>query len=658
MSFPVFLLLLTTASASLSWNLWGSQSNQLSFSNISSLASSPDAMSAGVIHFPEADCDSIVLSWLDNGRINYRIFYCYFKYGAFLSSSTGFTPFYAMMEQQHSFSYNVPTQNPTISGKRFTPVNTRGSHYSTAVSQDSNSMVFGVNHCFSLHSDPYDAEGCHKTFPPVGGVSVKCDNTSFDVDRDVRGMCRFRMYRVPNENLHEPLVGAPNSVSGNTIRSVNNIYHETDIPEADESSNHANAALVGVNHVVGSVMAMKDLTGNAILDVVYGAVYRRATNKWGYTSGIERACCQNSHGIDSSADGADANAIFENWRSIQVPNGLSSSLNNINGGWMIVNNRILPDGSWNRPARGWLDPDGYGSTSVDIEFEWGIDSENHGRFNHGEAGFFFGVTDDCNYYVYVMSNHDLCGNIRLNDGEGLIKVTNCNRNIVRERGGFPRFHAGQNHHFEITLSEQGQIRIYRDGSLRISENDNNPHQGSYGFYIWDQDGAYFDNIKINAETISGEQPVSKDPTGYSSSPLSCWLNLRVFRFSNLAYSSGTHSGSIQTTFPCSNTNSHRHSCSASWVNLDTNSKPDLLVHCAVGSNDHYKVAYNWDGNGPSSWGSFSRGSINHSNSNTKLTVLDIPFNDKSPATVSPHRIPPVMMITHVNGVLRYRHLLR
>ncbi|KAL0219624.1 hypothetical protein P9112_005277 [Eukaryota sp. TZLM1-RC] len=448
---PFLILSFSSFAIGFTWNEWKNKSSQQKFANITSIPSNVDAMTASVVNYHEADCDSIVLAWLHNNRINYRIFYCFFKYGHF-SSSEGFTPFWSLREEEHSFPISVPGDYPNARGSPLVGVSNRPDSWSIAVAQDSNGLVFSVNRCYSRATVFY-----------------------------VHGRCRYRVYR--GIKLHEPANGLP-TVTANSLRAVQH-YRYDDIPEHDESPRHADPTLWQVPNIVGSFSAMKDLDGDDVPEVVTGGVYRRPVSLWSYRSNIERPCCENSHVIDSGA--SDPAELFQDWRMIEVPNALSGSISDVSSGWVIRNNRILPDGNWRRPARGWLDPapEAYSSTEVDIEFEWGIDEDNYGAFNHGEAGFLFGVSDDSNYYVYVMLNHRLCGNLREDYAEGVLKATVGSRSVLRTQGNFPLFHPGQKHDIRITLKGT-RIRVWRDGVQIFNFDDDSGiiHYGSYGFYVW------------------------------------------------------------------------------------------------------------------------------------------------------------------------------
>lgn len=212
-----------------------------------------------------------------------------------------------------------------------------------------------------------------------------------------------------------------------------------------------------------------------------------------------------------SSEEQGASAIFSSWRSVSVPQNFSGSLSSVTGGWKIENNKVVATGGY-RPARAWMDntDKARATKDADIEFTWGI-TNSANSFSHGEAGFMFRIKDDRNYYVYIMDNHSACGNVRYNNTEVLVKVTNGSRQII-STNSFPSFKAGQSHDFKIETNGNN-VKIYRDGSLRFNYTDNNnPHlNGSYGFYVWDQLGAYFSNVKITSESYKTLDEVLKEP---------------------------------------------------------------------------------------------------------------------------------------------------
>lgn len=207
-----------------------------------------------------------------------------------------------------------------------------------------------------------------------------------------------------------------------------------------------------------------------------------------------------------SSESADMQAILSNWRSITVPDGTV-----ISGGWEYDQNlrAVVATGGY-RPARAWYDPspEAMEMRDANIKFTWGIRGSSD--YSHGEAGYMFRIQDDRNYYAYIWDNHSACGNIALDGGDALVKVVNGNLQIIQQKTGFPRYHANQKENIEINL-EGNRIRVYLNGTLRYDINDNTFSKGSHGFYVWDQQAAYFNNITIETTRIITLDEILKQP---------------------------------------------------------------------------------------------------------------------------------------------------
>ncbi|KAL0249215.1 hypothetical protein GEMRC1_004448 [Eukaryota sp. GEM-RC1] len=543
-----------------------------------------------------------------NGELHYRLFYCFFKYGWFYQEK-GFDPFFFLMEQQHSRSIDAFEEDTTVETTdfgtlSFTPIAVRPATFAISSAQDNKGIVLGVSSCWSLQSNLYDAEECMEDIVSPRGAIVECRNSSFDVDRDILGKCEYHLYR--NVDLHEPNLGALDS--DQVITASEQIYYHKDIPDHDESPQHADATRHFIPHMVSTLFALKDLSGNGFVDVVVGGIELRPVTLWDFGS-LERPCCQSERSIDSGS--ADAQEIFGEWIPVIINHGFTSlTVITGNPGWFMdpISQRVLPDGTWSRPGRGFYDPldEAFDSYDADIEFEWGLDPAHVGSFAHGEAGFMFGMKRDLrNYYVYIIDNHSACGNVRYNYREVLVKVTNGGMTEIANND-FPRFFSGQKHIIHIKLTEGGLITIDRDGNRRFTYQDpSNVHHGSYGFYVWDQRGAYFDDILINTRSIAADRPILSEPTLWSDTDKNnkfCRVKFYVHRYLNendyVAHEVDT------SQFPpfsgCANLNSPI-TCTSSWITFDSDPEPDLLVHCVVGSSVQYRVGLNWDVNGPSSW---------------------------------------------------------
>lgn len=207
--------------------------------------------------------------------------------------------------------------------------------------------------------------------------------------------------------------------------------------------------------------------------------------------------------IDSNAQSAQT--IFSSWSSVEVPGGSS-----VSGGWAIEDNKVVTTSGY-RPARAWLDLSAAARNTrdADISFTWGIKS-SAGSFSHGEAGFIFRAQDSNNFYVYIMDNHSACGNIRYDQREALVKVTNGNFSVLSTHA-FPSFYAGQSHNIRI-VTAGSNIKVYRDNTLIFNVNDTAYAKGGYGFYVWDQYGAYFSNITIKTEVKKTLDQIIKEPS--------------------------------------------------------------------------------------------------------------------------------------------------
>lgn len=205
-----------------------------------------------------------------------------------------------------------------------------------------------------------------------------------------------------------------------------------------------------------------------------------------------------------STDNADASLIFADWKMFEI-NGREE----ITSGFAISNNRIYATGGY-RPARAFYNPDPQAFNTEDavIEFTWGL-TEFSNDYVHGEAGFIFRMQDKKNYYAYIMDNHSACGNIRYNSREALVRVVNGSFKVIATNS-FPSFYRGQREEIRIEL-KGSSIKVYRNGSLRFDVNDSTYSKGSYGFYVWDQYGAYFSDISITTGTTKTLDEVLLEP---------------------------------------------------------------------------------------------------------------------------------------------------
>lgn len=207
-----------------------------------------------------------------------------------------------------------------------------------------------------------------------------------------------------------------------------------------------------------------------------------------------------------SSNDADAESIFSTWDSKLMNHGLIGFQGDAHpSDWTIMNNQVTSTVS-ERPGRAWLYPDYTVSGDMQISFRFGLNS-NASDFGHGESGFFIKISDDGRYsYCIIIDNHSACGAIRHN---GIIAFCKLNGDSLTElrTSTIPMFSAGDNYSFVIKIQgsdmeiegkdKNNQTVFYFDYN---TEQDNYEYpelsQGSFGFYVWDQRNAYFDNINI------------------------------------------------------------------------------------------------------------------------------------------------------------------
>ena len=185
--------------------------------------------------------------------------------------------------------------------------------------------------------------------------------------------------------------------------------------------------------------------------------------------------------------------------------------------YQVINNRVQMIKNSVRPAVAFYDPASLDTQNATISFNYGIDATNYESFTDGEAGFIFKVQDPLNYYVYVMDNHDLCGNAGYTYREVLLKSVNGVWYYIDSKE-LPAYSAGMLWNIKIEL-EGNNIKIYREGNLRFEYEDNTTlgngklySTGSYGFYVWHQKGAYFSNISVDKESFKTFKNVLTEPT--------------------------------------------------------------------------------------------------------------------------------------------------
>jgi len=201
----------------------------------------------------------------------------------------------------------------------------------------------------------------------------------------------------------------------------------------------------------------------------------------------------------TSTQTQDPSLIFSNWVSFYV--GGSGTPPSNAWSYDASLNAVVCNIS-SRPAVGWYNPNAFSTKDLTVNYKLGIRNDAN-DFEHGEMGFMFRMKDVNNYYVYIIDNHDACGNVRYDQRSVLAKVVNGNFQVIETGRSFPYFYRGQT--WNVRIEAKGNnIKIYRDGSLDIEWTDTDPNyysQGSYGFYVWDQPSAYFKDIQITTESI-------------------------------------------------------------------------------------------------------------------------------------------------------------
>lgn len=213
-----------------------------------------------------------------------------------------------------------------------------------------------------------------------------------------------------------------------------------------------------------------------------------------------------------STDEAGAEAIFATWdNKIMNANLVGFLGTGSSSDWTLSNNQVTSNVN-QRPGRAWLCPDYTLAGDMEIKFRFGLNS-GASDFGHGESGFLFRVASDATTsYAIIIDNHSACGAVNQNGAIVLCKIIG--NKLVQIRGwGIRMFSAGDNYTFNIKLT---------NGSLNISAKDKHGgsvvnytydevaqdladyptlSKGSYGFYVWDQKNAYFDQISVTTGSV-------------------------------------------------------------------------------------------------------------------------------------------------------------
>ncbi|KAL0220910.1 hypothetical protein RCL1_000764 [Eukaryota sp. TZLM3-RCL] len=306
------ILFFCFVSATPGFNIYSHISASLSFPNITVSSSNVQSLAVANARYSQADCDTLVFAWIEGTVINYHLLYCYFLYGKW-HQAKGFDPFLSLREQSHQFSTSFPSSHS------WSAVSNRPISRSIAVADTPSGIMIGVSWCSSHQSNLYVAQTCSRSWTcpytcyytccsTSYGVqtcrtcartctrSCSCSRSDFDIDRDVLGICSYRIFH--SIKLHEPFNGHGAVQIGPHVTPQ--VYNIKDIPERDEHSNHANAQLPYVHHMAGSVLALRDLDGDGITDIVVGGIYRRPRHLW-IRSNFWRFCCNANVGCCGSS---------------------------------------------------------------------------------------------------------------------------------------------------------------------------------------------------------------------------------------------------------------------------------------------------------------------------------------------------------------------
>ena len=246
-----------------------------------------------------------------------------------------------------------------------------------------------------------------------------------------------------------------------------------------------------------------------------------------------------------SSDQADASDIFNSWNKMNF-NGTEPPVHgSYTGDYFSFDsgtNRVIADFVGRYTSYGWgfamYDPTG-DIADGSISATWGL---SEAPYAHGEVGFIFRKVDNQNFYAYIIDNHSACGNISGygTDGdpaEAIIKVENGSITVLalNTNSGnsgsatygwngtradmFDAYFNGQTIDFKIDLNGNN-IKVSRRGGggtagtdwVEAFNFDDTTHaQGSYGFYVHEQSGAYFKDINIEKLELRAFKDVLREP---------------------------------------------------------------------------------------------------------------------------------------------------
>ncbi|WP_298504468.1 gliding motility-associated C-terminal domain-containing protein [uncultured Maribacter sp.] len=245
-----------------------------------------------------------------------------------------------------------------------------------------------------------------------------------------------------------------------------------------------------------------------------------------------------------SSDQADAADIFNSWSKMNFNGTEPPNHPSYSGDYFTFDggtNRIIADFVGRNTSYGWgfamYDPIGDISDGT-LSATWGL---SEAPYPHGEVGFIFRKVDSQNFYAYIIDNHSACGNISGygSDGdpaEAILKVENGTITVLalntnsgssgrpaswdtNRSDMFAAYFNGQAIDFKVEMSGN-DIKISRKGGggsagtgwiEAFDITDSTHDAGSYGFYVHEQSGAYFEDIAIEKLSLRAFKDVLREP---------------------------------------------------------------------------------------------------------------------------------------------------